>query len=195
MLYPKDSDVRVEWHEDAMKIEWRWKCDDKAPMTLIAMMISVAAIMVVVLPEKPGQEMSHGGRLFFDIFMGLALPFMYSYVISCFLNRTKVYCEQEQITVQTWPFPWFKTFEIPAKGIKQFFVTLSKSNSRRHWTLYFLDADSNYRVLGRFFTSEVSAFQVCHELQDFYGLKDLQVYGQNTQPHQPGPREPSKRGR
>ncbi|MEI8281369.1 MAG: hypothetical protein WCG75_03090 [Armatimonadota bacterium] len=188
MLYPKDSDVKVERHEGAMKLEWRWKSEDKAPMTLVAIMMSVAAIIVVVLPEKPGQEMSQGGRLFFYIFMALALPSMYSYVLSCYLNRTKAHCERERITVQTWPFPWFKTFEIPAKGIKQFFVTLSRSNSRKHWTLYFLDADSNYRELGKYFTSEIAAFQVCHELQDFYCLEDLPVYGQNTQPHQPGPR-------
>lgn len=189
MLYPKDSDIKVEKHNGAMEIEWRWKCEDKVPVTLVATMISVTAIMVVVLPEKPGQEMSHGGRLFFYIFMGLALPSMYSYVLSCFLNRSKVHCELNRITVQTWPFPWFKAFGIPAKGIKQFFVTLARNNSRKHWTLYYIDVDSNYRELGRYFTSEIAAFPICHELQDFYGLEDLPVYDQNTLPHQPGPRK------
>ncbi len=162
-------------------------------MTVVATMISVTAIMVAVLPEKPGQEMSHGSRLSFYILVCLALPSMYSYVLSCYLNRTKVHCEQERITVQAWPFPWFKTFEVPTKGLKQFFVTQSRSNSRKHWTLYFLDADSNYRELGKYFTSEIAAFQMCHELQDFYGLEDLPVYGQNTLPHQPGPRGQQKK--
>ncbi|MBS1716772.1 MAG: hypothetical protein JSS72_03450 [Armatimonadetes bacterium] len=37
-------------------------------------------------------------------------------------------------------------------------------------------------------TLELRPLQICHELQDFYGLEDLPIYGITTDPAHPGPR-------
>ena len=189
MLYPRDPKVVTQKSEETLSIEWKWKNENGVPMALSSIMLTISAVMVVVLPDKPGQEMSHDGRVFFYVLMILVVPTMYIYCLSCFLNRTKIHADRERLVVKTSPFPWFKRVVIASEGITQFFVVQARRNSRKHWTLYCLGPNSNYFSIGQYFPSEFAAYQICHELQDFYGLEDLPVYGQTNLPHQSGPRK------
>jgi hypothetical protein len=189
MLYPKDPKIAVQKRDRTMSIEWKWKNENGISMTLIGIMLTLSAVMVVVMPEKPGQEMSQGGRLWFYVFMSFALSGLYAYCLSCWLNRTKIRIDRERMIVRTSPFPWFKPVVIDSSSIQQFFIGKSPLGSRKIQTLFVLREGSDVQAIGHYFPSSFAAYQVCHELQDFYGLDDLPVYGQTSLPHQPGPRE------
>jgi hypothetical protein len=77
---------------------------------------------------------------------------------------------------------------VAAKGIQQFFTSADTSGSGSYYGLYLIDGDSHYVRLASIFPSGFARHQVCHELQDWYGLEDLPVFGHTSLPHQPGPR-------
>jgi hypothetical protein len=102
------------------------------------------------------------------------------------LNRNVIIANRSQIVILSRPFR-VPTVDIDTVGILQFFVrpTMSKSFFGH---LYVMNSKSECIRLTSSAPSVAAIYQICHELQDFYELDDLPVYGQNTQPHQPGPR-------
>lgn len=103
------------------------------------------------------------------------------------LNKTSIVATRENISMSVSPIPLAKTVVKSSLGVQQFFVRPSKTGKFSGW-LYMMDKKSECSLISYRMSSSFAAFQICHELQDFYGLEDLPVYGQNTQPHQPGPR-------
>ena len=188
MLYPKDSRVSVTKEADSIELKWNWFRKDRGVLLLNAVMFAGIGVIGLIVPDKPGQVTPPFAHFMFWFFLTVMVPGLVTNSSTWFVNKSVVHGTKETIRIHSSPFRRIKPIEFESEGITQFFVTQSRTNNGKNWTLYYLDRDSNYHVLGQFFASEVAAYQICHELQDFYGLEDLPVYGQNTQPHQPGPR-------
>lgn len=195
MLYPKDASVSVVKTTDSIELKWNWYCKDRAALLANPILFAAIGLGGLLAPEKPGQVTPPFANMMFWFFLLVLVPGMTLFTLIWLVNKSVVCGSKHSMRIYSTLFPWLKSIEFSSEGITQFFVTQVRSRNGGLFTLYFLDANSNYRILGEHFASEIAAFQVCHQLQDFYGLEDLPVYGQNTQPHQPGPREPSKRGR
>jgi hypothetical protein len=188
MLYPKDPKVFVKRHERTILIEWRWKNENSGMAVVMFVFFAMLAFAVNFLPEKPGEEMSSAGHLAINLAMGIILPATFIYCLSCWFNKTQIRADHERLIVKSQPFSWFKPVVIPANSIEQFFISRSPFGSRSSQTLFLLFDDSHSLAIGHYFPSNFAAYQVCHELQDWFELEDLPVFGHTSQPHQPGPR-------
>lgn len=188
MLYPKDASVSVVKTTDSIELKWNWYRMGRAALLANPILFAAIGLGGLLVPEKPGQVTPHFAIMMFWFFLLVLVPGMTLFTLIWFVNKSVVRASKHSMRIHSTLFPWFKPIEFSCEGIIQFFVTQSKSSNEKVFTLYCIDASSNFHFLGEHFASEIAAHQVCHELQDFYGLEDLPVYGQNTQPHQPGPR-------
>jgi hypothetical protein len=188
VLYPKDPRIQVQRRERTIRIEWRWKNENGAGALMMFAFFVIITVGVIFSPEKPGQEMSPTGHLGFNIAMGICLLASLIFGLGCWFNKTIVHGDHERLIVKASPFLWFKPVIIPAKTVEQFFISRSPLGSRRSQTLFLLFDDSRSQAIGHYFPSTFAAYQVCHELQDWFELEDLPVFGHTSLPHQPGPR-------
>ena len=188
MLFPKDSKVSAIKNVDSIELKWHWYHKDRSVFVLNTLMFLALGTLGLLVPDKPGQSTPPFANLMFWFFLSTMVPGMALFAATWFINESVIRCNSQFFRIHSAPFPWVKAIEIPSERITQFFVTHSGHRNRNKWTLYCLEADSNYRLIGQYFPSEFAAHQICHELQDWYGLEDLPVFGQNTLPHQPGPR-------
>ena len=189
MLYPKDPKVRVERHEKTLKIEWNWGDSGGYVWVAFGFLIYLILIPLAKTPTMSGEPRSVGELLGFGAGLSLlAIPTILLGLTGA-VNKTVIHADHERFTVRVIPLRWFKAKIIAGREIQQFFVNSHVSSSTSVFgSLYLLDGDSHTITLASTFPSRFAAHQICHELQDWYGLEDLPVFGQNTLPHQPGPR-------
>jgi hypothetical protein len=190
MLYPKDPKVRVERHEKTLKIEWNWGSKGGFVVAGIAFALALVIWFTTVYMADPETGGSPASRIGFVCFICLltVIPMILMGLTSA-LNKTMIHADHERFIIRTLPFPWVKSKIVSAKGIQQFFVGVpASSQSVSSKMLYLLDADSHYVALTSVFPSVFGSHQVCHELQDWYGLEDMHVFGHTDLPHVPGPR-------
>ncbi len=189
MLYPKDPKVRVERHEKTLKIEWNWGSKGGYIYPIFGIVLWVIFGYTATLPGSYGDPRDQGNIVSL-IVMGFLVFFASTiFGLTMVFNKTLIHADHERFIVKVHPFPWFRPKVVRAKGIQQFFVGgQSAAQNESNRTIYLLDESSHFVRVTSMAPSSFSVHQVCHELQDFYGLEDLPVYGQNTQPHQPAPR-------
>ncbi len=189
MLYPKDPKVRVERHEKTLKIEWNWGGNGGYVIVVIA--LALLPLFWWLASQPSMSEDVRPLRETIASFLGfsglICLPMIIAGLTSV-LNRTMIHADHERFIVRVGPFPWVRPKIVAAKGIQQFFSSTAASNSGGFTGLYLIDGESHYIRLSSIFPSGFAVHQICHELQDWYGLEDLPIFGQNTLPHQPGPR-------
>ncbi|MEI8281370.1 MAG: hypothetical protein WCG75_03095 [Armatimonadota bacterium] len=190
MLYPKDPKVRVERHDKTLKIEWNWGTKSGYICVAIAVLLAMVLWFVTASTSTPEMGWNIWSQLGFFFFVCLVTVFPLILMgLTSALNKTTIHADHERLIVRTAPIPWNKSRLIASKGIQQFFVgNPVSSQSVPGRTLILIDKDSHFVRLTSSFPSGFAAHQICHELQDWYGLEDLPVFGQNTLPHQPGPR-------
>jgi hypothetical protein len=190
MLYPKDPKVRVERHEETLKIEWRWGSNSGYIMVVIAIGLAIAVWFSGQITYQNDLGYSIWTRLGFFVGVNAITTFPLILIgLTSALNKTMIQADKERLLVRVGPIRWIKPKELKAGAIQQFFVgghssgqpSISKS-------LYLLDQESHYVLLTSTFPSSFAAHQICHELLDWYGLEDLPVYGESSLPHNPGPR-------
>ena len=189
MLYPKDPKVRVERHEKTLKIEWNWGSRGGYVWVAFGFIIYLVLIPFAQAPTMSGEP--RGAPEIFGLATLLsffAVPMILGGLTGA-LNKTVIHADHQRFTVRVGPFRWHKAKIVAGQEIQQFFVNSHvTSSSSVYGSLYLLDGQSHTVTLATLFPSRFAAHQICHELQDFYGLEDLPVFGQNTLPHQPGPR-------
>ena len=189
MLYPKDPKVRVERHDKTLKIEWNW--GGKGGYVFVALAVILAILIWFAAASTYSSEVGSSiwPQIGFFAFLSLltVVPMVLMGLTSA-LNKTTIHADHERLSVRVSPLPWVRPKIVPGKGIQQFFSTTTASSSSAYVGLYVIDKDSHYVRLAGTFPSGFAVHQICHELQDWYGLEDLPVYGQTDLPHQPGPR-------
>jgi hypothetical protein len=191
MLYPKDPKVRVERHEKTLRIEWNWGTG--SGYVFLVMGVTILFIMVWAAFVAPGNrpDQTFGQSLTIAIVgnMVTSVPIII-YGLTMTLNRTIIHADHERFLIRVVPLGWVKSKVVGGKKIKQFFVGFPQNpQSSASNALFLLDDNQLYMQLSTIFPSGFAAHQICHELQDWYGLEDMPVFGQNTLPHQPGSRD------
>ena len=185
MLYPKDPKVRVERHEKTLRIEWHNGHIAGLLISLFGIAMCVLAWFASIVPN-PSDELHpfiHVWGIFFGMSVFLGLLPVFSGTVFAF-NRSIIHADHGRLTARVAPFRIRKTIILRGSDISQFFVAPGAASQ----ALYVMNAEHFKRVLSSNFPSSFAAYQICHELQDWYGLEDLPVYGQTDLPHQPGPR-------
>ncbi|MEI7987280.1 MAG: hypothetical protein WCI55_16780 [Armatimonadota bacterium] len=188
MLYPKDPKVRVVRHDKTLKIEWNWGGGGHiflfVGVALLPFFWWTFGLPTINHDVRPLGE--HIG-LFFMATCLVSLPIILG-ALTMMLNKTMIHADHERFLVRVGPLRWKKSKLVPANDIQQFFVSGNSSGQATVSSLYLLDANSHTILIASYFPSGFASHQICHELQDWYGLDDLPVYGHNDLPHQPGPR-------
>ena len=187
MLYPKDSKLTVRKREESLQIEWSWNRRTGYLALLAAIVFSILIFVISNEPTKPGLPRSESNVRELWVLGGIYIVGFVGVAITNIFNRTEIVATKDAIECHAHPFTLSKRNQFAMDGVQQFFVRPSKTGNFSGW-LYVMDKNSECTLLTYRMPSTFAAFQICHELQDFYGLEDLPVYGQNTQPHQPGPR-------
>ena len=136
---------------------------------------------------KEGVSRSADNILQLRVMTGIFVFGFVVYGLFQIFNKTKILADKIDVTCHSTLLPFLFSKSVPADGILQVFVRPPKTKSF-FGHLYAMDKNSHCTRLTSGMPSEIAAHQICHELQDFYGLEDLPVFGQNTLPHQPGPR-------
>ena len=189
MLYPKDPKVRVERHDKTLKIEWNWGGSGGYVFVVLSLILLPLFWWVSAQPSmsEDVRPLAEQLRSFACFSLLINVPMMLL-GLTIVLNKTMIHADHERFIVRVGPFPWIKAKIVSAKGIQQFFSGVDASSSSGYYGLYLIDGDSHYVRIGSVFPSGFARHQVCHELQDWYGLEDLPVFGHTDLPHQPGPR-------
>ena len=189
MLYPKDPKVRVERHEKTLKIEWNWGSGGGYIFLVMGLGLLPLFWWAFGQPAINEEVRPLGEHL--SIFIPFAIlipgPLILGGLTMLF-NKTMIQADHERFIVRVRPFRWMKPILISSREIQQFFVGASGSGEATCGSLYLLDGQSHYVRLSTFFPSRFAAHQICHELQDWYRLEDLPVFGHTDLPHHPGPR-------
>ena len=152
----------------------------------------VAIFFAAQVPTRNGYERSFGETVGFILFMSFFfLPMMYL-GLAWILNTTVIRATPDFVTQKTGPIWLRRQVKFSASGLKQFFaVAAASSNNSQTYaanSVYLIDAHDSVWRLAPGLPSSFAANQICHELEDFYGIEDQPVYGVTTDPTHPGPR-------
>lgn len=188
MLYPKDPSVTVKHQQGTLVIVYKWANGSGwAAIFLGALYAALPALILASAPHRKPQSVASvvGPLMFFEL-IGLAIAY---YGAVHLMNRTTIVASPTSVDVTSGPLPASKSKHISGVGLKQFFVlpVNGKRGTIVFNRVYWVSPDD---VVQPMLTNlnPFAAMQVRHELQDFYGLEDLEIYGVTTDPDHPGPR-------
>ena len=122
--------------------------------------------------------------------VAFTFPIIY-YGLVVLFNKTRIRADRDRVIRTVGPWPVFRTVSLPALGLRQFFAISnggSKSSTYFANTIYAIDDQDHVWTLATALPSSFAAHQICHELEDFYRIEDVPVYGVTTDPSHPGPR-------
>lgn len=110
------------------------------------------------------------------------------------MNRYTVVASQSSLSASCGPIPFIRARRYAPCTLVQAYVAvgLQTSQSAMSYTMgivHVIDKDSNSDPLCSAPSSN-GAFQIVHELQEFYGWDDCEVFGHTTDPRHPGIRGP-----
>jgi hypothetical protein len=111
-----------------------------------------------------------------------------AYMGFCYrFNTNTVIAKKDMINFAIKPLPYSRSKMFNANIIQQFYVGKDMSGkSISYGVLNCVDNDGTVHDIAAIFPSSNAAFQVCHELMDFYGLEEKEIYGHTNLPHHPG---------
>ncbi len=138
-------------------------------------------------PTASGDR-SVGGIIGFTAFFAIS-GFAIAYCAAAYaLNICEIRADRTCITYSSGPFRWFRPKSFDAIGLGQFFAKESVRGSSVLITnaVYLIDAQGHAELLCGYLPSTFAMHQTVHELLDFYGLEDMEVYGETHLPNHPG---------
>jgi len=192
VLYPKDPSVKIERTEDSVTFSWKKKPSDFWAAIVFASMLTAMSFMPVTSRGPYGSEERPGPSLGLIGFLALfSVPLLY-YGLSALLNSTRISADRSRVTRWAGPLWTGRSVAFDVQGIQQFFSTgavLSRnSGTYSLGTIYLIDGEGHVHPLASGLPSSFAANQIAHELEDYYGIEDMPVYGVTTDPAHPGPR-------
>lgn len=173
MLYPKDPSLRVESRDEGIEISWRWGHKQGKEFLYMRCIFLAMALIGPWIPDTSPRPMDLTSKAILFGFFVAASVLLIVIGWNMYLARVKMHVSANELKIRGGLNIRTQVFD--TDGAKQFFVR--KSHSGRYVSLYFLDHDCNcYTITGKF-GSPLSADHVCRELQTFYGLEDIPVFG------------------
>ena len=188
MLYPKDPELTISKSDSILNIEWNWSRKQGIGFVVLSIFMATIFWCIAIAPNPKTGIKPDSGFIPMAIVASIYVIPLLTFGLANLLNRTVMKATRETLSMTVRPIPVFRRKSISGEGLQQFFVrsVTGKAISR---SIFVMDSQSHcIRFVSRM-PSEFATYQICHELQDFYGLEDLAVYGQNTLPHQPSPRK------
>ncbi len=158
----------------------------------MGLVLALAMSLTAFLPGKDGGPRTLAAQVMLVTMAWLfGSPFIYLGLASM-LNKTTINADRDGIACVSGPLLWHRTVKLKAAGILQFFVPVrisASSSSSAANVLFVMDAGHVVHKISGTLPNQFAAHHVRHELQDFYGLEDMDVYGVTTSAEHPGPRQ------
>lgn len=187
MIQSPEPKLNIQKVDDKLHIEWRWSRLSGILIIIGAIVFGAVILFVMQLPTSKGMPRDPSNILGLWIVGIVCVTCLTLFGVLHFVSSTLILASKDEVVCRAMPFALWKVKRIPASQIESFVVDNSASK-RIPGQICVVDNNSQSTLVVFRAPSNESSKQICHELQDFYGLEDLPVYGQNTQPHQPGPR-------
>jgi hypothetical protein len=193
VLYPKDPSVAIERQAGLIRLSWRRRPSEGWAAIVLGILLLGAGIAASFSPLKSGEPRPAVDQIgLICFFAAVAVPLMY-WGVAALLNRTRLEADASGIRRFSGPVWVGRGIKLPAQGVRQFFAVTTPSTVRTHtyspFAVYLLDANDHVWALAVNLPSSFAAHQISHELDDFYGIEDMPVYGVTTDPAHPGPRK------
>lgn len=184
MLRPVDPDVEVTREEGALTVSW--PSHHRGPgIFLICYSVFMFGMCVLMAHFEPRPDPRHISA---EQFWSIGGIWLFAIALALFgahhvFLRTRIFATPEMVAADTSPIRFRRSFQ--AEGVKQFFVAAPKLVSQEGRSailkLYMLDKNDHPVVVAGGFLTSFAAYQVRRELQKFYGLEDLPVYGETPE--------------
>lgn len=192
MLYPQDPAIRVQRTDHTLIVSWKRNLSEGFLLLALGVVLGAAGFAAASTPLKSGAERLGSERAWIlAITFLMALPLIY-FGTAYLVNRVQIRADRSRVARLFGPMACSKRFSVPTDGIQQFFAVVSSvdrsSLGMSGGSVYLMDAQGQVHPLARGLPSSFAANQVCHELEDFYGIEDKPVFGVTTDPSHPGPR-------
>lgn len=191
VLYPKDPTVKVTRETESISFEWKQEPASAWILLFFGLFFEACGVASLLAPQFPPEAQTWGSTYgVFTLTTSVFALLVYG-ALHIFLNRTRIRASRSSVERTNGPIPLQRSLALHADGIQQFFAlgtTSSKSSSYSYGSVYAIDRDGLVRLIAKNLPSGFAASQICHELEDFYGIEDMEVYGVTTDPSHPGPR-------
>jgi len=188
MLYPKDPSINVERSEDAITFRWKRPVIEAKLALSIPVIFMAMAVLVAFLPSD-SSDPTPAWQILLAFFL-FTSPLTYI-GIALLVNTSELTADKSNVTFTSGPMPQFRSKQVSSVGAKQFFALKAETASTGHYranAVYVIDGSDHVHLVVASLPSTFAANQICHELEDFYGIEDMEVYGVTTAPEHPGPR-------
>lgn len=153
-----------------------------AGVAFLMMALAWAAVVIwaATIPGPSGAPRSQGeiaGFLSWALLIDLPITYV---ALACVFGTTRIEANGTRISSKSRPLPIAKSVRVDAPGVKQFFAM--PRTSQGLYSIYVMDANDHAHRLSGSLPSPFAAHQICRELNDYYGLKELPVHGVNHLP-------------
>jgi len=188
VLYPKDKRVTVDRGKDRLSISWNLPKGNGWALVLMGILVSGLFLVVGFVPSRYGEP-----RTIADAAIGIGLAVLIGVPLNYFgvaylIGSARMEADHNVLKFSFGPFWVRRAILLPASTFLQFYVVRASTSSLSA-ALYYLDRDEVSHPLTTLLPSQVGAFQICHELTDFYDLQEQEIFGITSAPHHPGIRK------
>ena len=186
MLYPKDPHVKVVEQDGTLRITWGWPWRLGVALATIGALLALVSVPMSREPLGNGEPRSIGDVIAILLIVGGLGLSLFVGGLALILNRSTIQANSERLTYLARPIALNRPRTYDMRGVRQFYVPIrltaeqSSSSSRSGVGLYVILADDTAHLITATFRSKIALYQVQRELQEFYGLEDLPVYGQTA---------------
>ena len=151
-------------------------------MSWVSFAVGVFWLSLLLIPNNVDQYgRPDSPRVLWPLLLPIGLMFILG-ACAMWMNKAAITARKDSFVFRSGPFP-IKRVTFDPTGVKQFFVSRPAraiSSSTLGRALSYIDSQDHLRTLTASFPSYHSMNQVAHELQDFYGLEDLPIYGETA---------------
>lgn len=184
--------VKVTREPGCLRFDWPLQREVGWILIGFGTLIGAAAIAITLTPRFPPPESWSDQYTPLLIIGAFALLAVYSGLYHL-VNRIQLIVTAQNVVRTGGPLPPNRSQELAAPDVVQFFAmqvsSARNSGSYSFNCVYALDRDHQVWLVAKNLPSGFAASQICHELEDFYGIEDMEVYGVTTDPSHPGPRK------
>lgn len=180
MIYPKDHRVKTTQDGDTLTITYRLGKKIYAIGSLLIFSFPFLPLLSVGSVTRYGEVQTLQSMIGIgSIFALFCWPF--SYLILVFaLNFVTVRATKSKLEIVNGPLPFSRHRVYDGGEFIQFFVCDVRANSTIVDSVKLVDIDHIVRPVTDQHPSKFAALDICHSLQQFYGLEKREIYGITT---------------
>lgn len=180
MIYPKDHRVKTSQDGDTLTITYRLGKRIYALGSLLIFSFPFLPLLSVGSVTRSGEVQTLQSMVGTGLFIALFFwPLCYLSLVFA-KNFVTVKATKSKLEIVNGPLPFCRTREYDAEKIIQFFVCDVRSNRTLIDSVKLVDTEHIVRPVTDQHPSKFAALDICHSLQQFYGLEKREIYGLTT---------------